>query len=154
MQHQLNDDWLSKEELLDRRAEENKKREIIDFNRPKKTRSEQRNSNPPASTTTESTTESATESAHDPPSLKDIDSGSENDSTSSEAPISSLRLGSRKRVQRKMMNIGHSNVQSYFASMNRTRELQVEHNWTQRHALSTWLTSTISRRRIHRYIHS
>ena len=41
------------------------------------------------------------------------------------------------------MNIGHSNVQSYFVSMDRTRELQIEHNWTQRHALSAWLTSTM-----------
>ena len=27
--------------------------------------------------------------------------------------------------------------------MERTRELQVEHNWTQMHALSAWLTSTM-----------
>ena len=41
------------------------------------------------------------------------------------------------------MNIGHSNVKSYFASMDRTRELQMEHNWTQRHALAAWLTPTM-----------
>jgi hypothetical protein len=27
--------------------------------------------------------------------------------------------------------------------MDRTRELQVEHKWTQRHALVSWLTSTM-----------
>ena len=39
-QHQLRDNWLSKEELLDRRAAENKKRGFLDFNRPKRTRRE------------------------------------------------------------------------------------------------------------------
>ena len=41
------------------------------------------------------------------------------------------------------MNIGHFNVKSYFTSVDRTRELQVEHKWTQRHALVAWLTSTM-----------
>ena len=141
--HQLSNDWLSKEELLDRRAAENKKREVLDFNQPKRTRRERSSNNPQLSTPTESSTESATESAEDPPDLRSTHSDSESDSSSSEAPISSLRLSTRKRVQRKVMNIGHSNVQSYFTSMDRTRELLVEHNWTQRHALSAWLTSTM-----------
>jgi hypothetical protein len=142
-QHQLSDDWLSKEELLDRRAAENKKREVLDFDRPKTTRRNANSTNLQASTPTESTTESAIESVEDPPSLKDADSDSDSDSSSSEAPISSLRLSTRKRVQRKVMNIGHTNVRSYFASMDRTRELQLEHKWTQRYALASWLTSTI-----------
>ena len=41
------------------------------------------------------------------------------------------------------MNIGHINVKSYFASVDRTRELQLENNWTQRHALAAWLTDTM-----------
>ena len=41
------------------------------------------------------------------------------------------------------MNIGHTNVKSHFASVERTRELQLENNWTQRHALAAWLTETM-----------
>ena len=65
-QHQLIDDWLGKEELLDRRAAENKKREVLDFNTPKKTRRERSSNDRKLSTSTESTTKSATVSAEDP----------------------------------------------------------------------------------------
>ena len=41
------------------------------------------------------------------------------------------------------MNIGHANVKSYFASMERTRELQLENNWTQRHAMVAWATQNM-----------
>ena len=76
-----------------------------------------------------------------PPDLQHNDSGSASDHSVIEGPTSSLRLDPRKRVQRKLMNIGHSNVKSYFASVDRTRKLQVEHKWTHRHALAAWLTS-------------
>jgi hypothetical protein len=143
-QHQLSDDWLSKEELLDRRAAENKEREIINSNRPQKIVREKDNITPQSiPTTTESSTESVIENENPSPHLHHDHSRSESDERSKEGPTASLRLNPRKRVQRKVMNIGHSNVQSYFASMDRTRELQIEHNWTQRHALAAWLTSTM-----------
>ena len=41
------------------------------------------------------------------------------------------------------MNIGHSNVKSHFASVDRTREPLAEHDWTQRHALAAWSTSAV-----------
>ena len=40
------------------------------------------------------------------------------------------------------MNIGHTNVKSYLTSVKRTRELQVERQWNQIHALMPWLTFT------------
>ena len=137
-QHQLSDDWLSKEELLDRRAAENKKREIINYNRPQTIRREKDNITPQATPATESSTESVIESEGPSPDLHQDGSTSEIDQSATKGPTSSLRLNPRQRVQRKLMNIGHSNVKSYFASMDRARELQIEHNWTQRYALMVW----------------
>ena len=78
-----------------------------------------------------------------PPDLQNIDNNSDSEHSSKEGPTSSLLLNPRKRVQRNVMNIRHSNVKRYFTSMDRIRVLQIEHNWTHRHALSAWLTSTM-----------
>ena len=126
-QHQLSDDWLSKEELLERRAAENKKREIINSNNPPKLRREENNLVPQATPTTKIAPGSVVENENNPPYLQYNDSGSESDHSVTEGPTSSIRLNPRKKVQRKVMNIGHSNVKSYLASVDRTRELQVEH---------------------------
>ena len=125
-QHQLSDDWLSKEELLNRRAAENKKREVINSNKPQKLRREENILDPQANPTTENAPESVVDRENDPPNLQQNGSRSESDHSVTEGPTSSLRLQPRKRIQRKLMNIGHSNVKSYFTSMDLTRELQIE----------------------------
>ena len=142
-QHTLSDDWLSEDELLDRRAAKNKKRELSHFNKPSsKVRNEREKTKFPAATTV-AETESVPESANNAPHPESVDSGSESEHKSTEGPTASLGLNPRKRTQRKVMNIRHSSVKSYFSSVDRTRELQVEKKLTQMHALMAWLTSTI-----------
>ena len=79
-QHQLSDDWLSKEELLNRRAAENKEIKIINSNKPQKIRREKDNTTPKSiPTTTESSTESVIESENPSPHLHHDDSSSQSD---------------------------------------------------------------------------
>ena len=54
-----------------------------------------------------------------------------------------LHLNPRRKIQRKVMNIGDTNVQSHFASVARASKLQVEIDWTQCHDLAAWMTETM-----------
>ena len=56
---------------------------------------------------------------------------------------SSLRLSTRVRKQTQMMNIQSTNIKSCFATLARVAELRTENKWTQRSALAFWLLSTL-----------
>ena len=141
-QHTLSDDRLSKDELLERRVDEDKKRESMQASKPPpKDRIEREQ---PMITTSPNApaTESAPESDFVPKAESDemdlerervCDVGLDTpiaESKSTEGPIASSRLNPRQMTQRKVMNIGHANVNSHFESVERTRELQVEKQWT------------------------
>ena len=137
----MGDDWLSKDKLLDGRVAEDKKRELLQANKPPpKVRSEREKTRFP-SVTTVVETESVSESVSNAPPLESVKSKSESESKSTEGPTTSLRLNPRKRTQRKVMNVGHSNVKSHFAPVDRTRELQLERNWTR--GVPWWLGSLL-----------
>ena len=55
-----------------------------------------------------------------------------------DGPIASLRLNPRRRAQRQVMNIGDTNVKSYFAAVDRMQELRAENQNTQRFALAVF----------------
>ena len=152
MKHKLADDWLSKDELAAREAEEARKQEaLLKLSKKPQTMVKQEGeqgmkmkqmleTNTPESITGEMP---ATEGESAVLEAKKGMKAPTFAPTVTEGPIASLRLNPRKRVQRQVMNIGQTNVKSYFSALDRARELQVENRWTQRHALVAWMTETM-----------
>ena len=57
-----------------------------------------------------------------------------------EGPSASIRLNPRRgRGERSRMNIQSTNTKSYFAALDRVRQLREECKWTQRQALAMWM---------------
>ena len=57
-----------------------------------------------------------------------------------EGPTASIHLNPRRnRGEISRMNIQSTNTKSYFAALDRVRQLREECNWTQRQALTMWM---------------
>ena len=156
----LHDDWLSKEELLEKRTQEAQKR--ASMMRPKRngrqqTEVEETSTNTemmPQESDVVHSSEGATRSRT--PSIP-TGSGKGSSTTSptnsrleqvDEAEMDSPNLqrrgfGKRIRLPATHMNISTTHTKSYFATYDRVRQLQEENRWTQRSALAHWVLESM-----------
>ena len=148
--HQIHDDWLTKEELLDRRtslqqqqqasvlqpSDLSRVQEAVEDHQPIFQEEEATFQPTPRRGKRDRATPSTPTTRTMTPRRVDFE---DETTVLSPQPV----IGKRNRVQRTVMNIADTNTKSYFTTLERVRELQEVNRWSQRSALAHWALETM-----------